>query len=85
MSPGFVPGAGHQHAEIFWQNVSTAVGCSGGSVSCMRTIDFDTLTTAANTAVSDYTYQFQPRVDGDFVADTCKHHELFSKFPGGAP
>ncbi|EOD52697.1 putative carboxylesterase family protein (secreted protein) protein [Neofusicoccum parvum UCRNP2] len=70
MSPGFVPGAGHHHAEAFWQNVSSAVGCDGGALDCMRAVDFDTLTTAADDAVDTYTYQMQPRVDGDIVADT---------------
>ena len=72
MSPGFVPGAGHQHAEAFWQNVSSTVGCDGGSLSCMRSVDFDTLNTAATDVEDLYSYQFQPRVDGDIVADTCK-------------
>ncbi|OJD33740.1 carboxylesterase family protein (secreted protein) protein [Diplodia corticola] len=70
MSPGFVPGAGHHHAEQFWQNVSSAVGCDGGSVECMRAVDFDTLTTATDDLVDTYDYQMQPRVDGDIIADT---------------
>jgi len=43
MSPGYVPGAGHHHAEQFWQNVSTAVGYDGGHLDCMREVDFSTL------------------------------------------
>ncbi|KFZ12349.1 hypothetical protein V502_07122 [Pseudogymnoascus sp. VKM F-4520 (FW-2644)] len=70
MSPGFVPGAGHHTSEMFWQNVSTAVGCDGGHLDCMRSVDFTTLQDAASTVTSDYSYQFQPRVDGDIVADT---------------
>ncbi|OBT59232.1 hypothetical protein VE04_00358 [Pseudogymnoascus sp. 24MN13] len=70
MSPGFVPGAGHHTSEMFWQNVSTAVGCDGGHLDCMRSVDFTTLQDAASTVTSDYIYQFQPRVDGDIVADT---------------
>ncbi|ETS81567.1 hypothetical protein PFICI_06569 [Pestalotiopsis fici W106-1] len=70
MSPGFVPGAGHHQAEMFWQNVSTAVGCTGGDITCMRAVDFDTLTDAASTVQSNYSYQFQPRVDGLIIADT---------------
>ena len=31
-SPGFVPGAGHHQGEMFYQNVSTAVGCTGGDL-----------------------------------------------------
>ncbi|KAJ5101922.1 hypothetical protein NUU61_004144 [Penicillium alfredii] len=69
-SPGFVPGAGHHHGEMFWQNVSTAVGCKGGDLSCMRHVPFANLSSAANTVYEKYDYQFQPRVDGDFVADT---------------
>jgi hypothetical protein len=38
----------------------------------MREVDFDTLTSAADDIVDAYDYQFQPRVDGDIVADTCK-------------
>jgi hypothetical protein len=56
---------------MFWQNVSTAVGCDGGHLDCMRSVDFTTLQDAASTVTSDYIYQFQPRVDGDIVADTC--------------
>ncbi|GJC77369.1 secreted lipase ARB_01498 [Colletotrichum liriopes] len=70
MSPGFVPGAGHQHAESFWLNVSSEAGCPGGNLECMRGIDFDTLNTAATTIQNAYDYQFQPRVDGDIIADT---------------
>ncbi|GKT43534.1 lipase 1 [Colletotrichum spaethianum] len=70
MSPGFVPGAGHQHAEAFWLNVSSAAGCPGGNLECMRGINFDTLNTAATTIQDAYDYQFQPRVDGDIIADT---------------
>lgn len=57
---------------MFWQNVSSAVGCEGGHVDCMRKVDFATLTSAASEVQENYTYQFQPRVDGDFVADTCR-------------
>jgi carboxylesterase type B len=80
MSPGFVPGAGHHHAEQFWQNVSSTVGCDGGSLSCMRAIDFDTLTTAATTVEDDYTYQFQPRVDGLIIADTYESQFYQGRF-----
>lgn len=58
--------------QHFWQNVSSAVGCDGGALDCMRGIDFDTLTSAADDVVDTYTYQMQPRVDGDIIADTCK-------------
>ncbi|KAF2203398.1 carboxylesterase family protein-like protein [Delitschia confertaspora ATCC 74209] len=70
MSPGFVPGAGHHHAEEFWLNVSSAVDCNGGHLDCMRNVDFAKLNNATNDVVKKYTYQFQPRVDGNFVADT---------------
>jgi len=80
MSPGFVPGAGHQHSEAFWQNVSTAVNCTGGSLSCMRSVDFTTLNTAATAVQSKYTYQFQPRVDGDMVADTYEAQMYQKRF-----
>ncbi|KAF2753613.1 carboxylesterase family protein-like protein [Pseudovirgaria hyperparasitica] len=78
MSPGFVPGAGHHHAEMFWQNVSTSVGCNGGSLDCMRQVDFDTLSTAASDVESAYNYQFQPRVDGNIIADTYEA-QLYQK------
>ncbi|KAI9647017.1 hypothetical protein NHQ30_005019 [Ciborinia camelliae] len=80
MSPGYVPGAGHQNSEnqTFWQNVSTAVGCTGGSLSCMRSVDFKTLSNATTNMVSKYTYQLQPRVDGDFIADTYEA-QLYQK------
>ncbi|KAG2502502.1 hypothetical protein JM16_009773, partial [Phytophthora kernoviae] len=70
MSPGYVPGAGHHHGEQYWQNVSSAVGCDGGHLDCMRQVDFDTLATAADSIVSTYTYQMQPRVDGFIIPDT---------------
>ncbi|KAL4145001.1 hypothetical protein PRNP1_012675 [Phytophthora ramorum] len=70
MSPGYVPGAGHHHGEQFWQNVSSAVGCEGGHLDCMRQVDFTNLTDATNDAVDEYTYQMQPRVDGFIVPDT---------------
>ena len=37
----------------------------------MRSVNFTTLQTAATNMVSNYTYQFQPRVDGDIISDTC--------------
>ncbi|ESZ93692.1 hypothetical protein SBOR_5932 [Sclerotinia borealis F-4128] len=80
MSPGYVPGAGHQQSEIFWQNVSSAVGCTGGSLTCMRSVEFDTLSTAATNMVSNYTYRFQPRVDGDFIADTYEAQLYLKRF-----
>ncbi|KAK8200049.1 esterase [Phyllosticta capitalensis] len=70
MSPGFVPGAGHHHAEQFWLNVSSAVGCDGGNLDCMRKVNFTTLVDAATDVEDTYTYQFQPRVDGNIIADT---------------
>ena len=57
---------------MFWQNVSSTVGCDGGSLDCMRQVNFTTLTDAATDVEDEYDYQFQPRVDGDIVADTCK-------------
>ncbi|KAE9309974.1 hypothetical protein PR003_g20380 [Phytophthora rubi] len=70
MSPGYVPGAGHHHAEQFWQNVSSAVGCEGGHLDCMRQVDFTNLTDTTTDMVSEYTYQLQPRVDGFIIPDT---------------
>ncbi|GMF23037.1 unnamed protein product [Phytophthora lilii] len=70
MSPGYVPGAGHHHGEQFWQNVSSAVGCDGGHLDCMRQVDFSNLTSASDDIVSEYTYQMQPRVDGFIIPDT---------------
>ncbi|KAB8300403.1 hypothetical protein EYC80_000581 [Monilinia laxa] len=78
MSPGYIPGAGHQQSEVFWQNVSTAVGCNGGHLTCMRSVNFETLSTATNNLVSNYSYQLQPRVDGDFIADTYEA-QLYQK------
>lgn len=85
MSPGFVPGAGHHHAETFWQNVSSTVGCDGGNLDCMRAVDFSTLTTAATDLVSTYDYQFQPRVDGDIVADTYEAQFYQKRFNFSGP
>ncbi|KIV87257.1 hypothetical protein PV11_02813 [Exophiala sideris] len=85
MSPGFVPGAGHHHGEQFWQNVSSAVGCDGGHLDCMRQVNFTALNTAATDAVDNYTYQFQPRVDGDFVADTYESQFYQKRFNFSGP
>lgn len=71
MSPGYVPGAGHHQAGMFWRNVSTAVRCDGGHLDCMRGVGFEELSGAASDVVGKYDYQLQPRVDGDFVGDTC--------------
>ncbi|KAG3080743.1 hypothetical protein PI124_g14672 [Phytophthora idaei] len=60
MSPGYVPGAGHHHAEQFWQNVSSSLGCDGGHLDCMREVAYDSLANASNTTVDSYTYQMQP-------------------------
>ncbi|TDZ30048.1 Para-nitrobenzyl esterase [Colletotrichum spinosum] len=50
------------------------IGRFGGNpdeiTACMRGVDFDTLNTATSTIKSAYTYQLQPRVDGDIIADT---------------
>ncbi|KAF4316161.1 hypothetical protein G195_010385, partial [Phytophthora kernoviae 00238/432] len=70
MSPGYVPGAGHHHAEQFWQNVSSSLDCDGGHLDCMRQVDFDSLVNASNDIVDTYTYQMQPRVDGFIIPDT---------------
>ncbi|TEY71328.1 hypothetical protein BOTCAL_0095g00110 [Botryotinia calthae] len=78
-SPGTVPGAGHRQAEAFWQNVSTTVGCSGGSLDCMRAVSYTTLNTAVNDVISLYSYTLQPRVDGDIISDTFITHELHEK------
>ncbi|KAH8600207.1 esterase [Bisporella sp. PMI_857] len=85
MSPGFVPGAGHEHAEAFWQNVSTAAGCDGGHIDCMRNVDFADLNTAAEDIEDTYTYQFQPRVDGDIIADTYEAQLYQGRFNFSGP
>ncbi|CAN8095494.1 unnamed protein product [Discula destructiva] len=86
MSPGFVPGAGHEHAEAFFLNVSSAVGCAGGGdLACLRAVDFATLTDATNDLVTEYTYQLQPRVDGDFVADTYEAQLYQGRFNFSGP
>ncbi|KAJ5966193.1 hypothetical protein N7481_012907 [Penicillium waksmanii] len=84
-SPGFVPGAGHHQGEVFWQNVSTAVGCNGGDLACMRSVSFTNLTDAATDVYDDYGYQFQPRVDGDFVADTYESQLYQGRFNWTGP
>ncbi|KAJ1549055.1 hypothetical protein HK405_010601 [Cladochytrium tenue] len=76
MSPGFVPGAGHEHAEV---------RCDGGDLSCMRSVDFTTLQDAGTSITDDYTYQFQPRVDGYFVADTYEAQLYQKRFNFSGP
>lgn len=68
--------------QRFWQNVSTTVGCAGGHLDCMREVNFTTLNTAAKAIKGNYSYQFQPRVDGDFVADTCTSLVSLSVYVG---
>jgi carboxylesterase type B len=70
LSPAIFPGAGHHRGEQFWQNVSSAVGCTGGGIDCMRGVDFTTLSSAATSLVSQTSYVFQPRPDGAVVTDT---------------
>lgn len=84
-SPGFVPGAGHHQGEMFWQNVSTAVGCQGGDLKCMRKVPFANLTDATNTAHTKYNYQLQPRVDGVFVTDTYESQLYQGRFNWTGP
>ncbi|KAJ5312577.1 hypothetical protein N7508_003407 [Penicillium antarcticum] len=84
-SPGYVPGAGHHQGEAFWQNVSTVAGCSGVDLSCMRKISFTNLTNAATEVKNNYGYQFQPRVDGDIVADTYESQFYQGRFNWNGP
>ncbi|KAG6606502.1 Para-nitrobenzyl esterase [Phytophthora cinnamomi] len=70
MSPGYLPSAGHHQAEQFWQNVSTAVGCEGGHLDCMRKVPFGTLANATTKIVNAYSYTLQPRVDGFILSNT---------------
>ncbi|GMF20929.1 unnamed protein product [Phytophthora fragariaefolia] len=64
MSPGYVPGAGHHHAEQFWQNVSSAVGCDGGHVACMRKVDFSTMKSSLVVLVLKYMATVSPGMIG---------------------
>ncbi|KAE8908634.1 hypothetical protein PF005_g11905 [Phytophthora fragariae] len=73
MSPGYVPAAGHHQAEQFWQNVSTAVGCDGGHLTCMREVPFDTLANATVSIVNAYSYTLQPRADGFILPNTVAY------------
>lgn len=84
-SPGFVPGAGHEHAEWFYQNVSATVGCEGGSLECLRSVNFTELQTAAEDITSEYLYQLQPRVDGDIIADTYEAQLFQGRFNFSGP
>uniref|UniRef100_H3H293 Carboxylesterase type B domain-containing protein n=1 Tax=Phytophthora ramorum TaxID=164328 RepID=H3H293_PHYRM len=70
MSPGYLPSTGHYQAEKFWQNVSSAVGCAGGHLDCMRSVEFSRLANATTSMVSAYSYTLQPRVDGFILPDT---------------
>lgn len=85
MSPGFVPGAGHEHAEAFYQNVSSTVGCDGGDLACLRSVNFTTLQDAGDSVTSEYTFQLQPRVDGDFMADTYEAQLYQGRFNFSGP
>jgi carboxylesterase type B len=66
-SPGWVPGAGHAHAEQFLENVTALVDCPWGSpdtMSCLRNVTFSTLLAASQNITDTYSYQMQPRPDG---------------------
>lgn len=69
-SPGYFAGAGHWSAEQFWRNVSAAAGCPGGNISCMRGVPLEFLNRAASAITRASGYVMQPKVDGNFVADT---------------
>lgn len=51
----------------------------------MRKVNFTTLANAATDVVDTYTYQFQPRVDGDFVADTYEANLYQKRFNFSGP
>ncbi|OJJ42201.1 hypothetical protein ASPZODRAFT_105629 [Penicilliopsis zonata CBS 506.65] len=78
MSPGYIPGAGHYQAESYWQNVSAAVGCPGGDLSCMRQANWTNLTATGADIADAYGYNLQPRADGYIAADTYEA-ELYQK------
>ncbi|KAL4923081.1 uncharacterized protein BDV17DRAFT_296689 [Aspergillus undulatus] len=78
MSPGYVPVPAKSDDQSYWQNVSTALGCSAGDIMCMRSVNFTTLMTAGSEVASNYSYQLQPRVDGEIIADTYEA-QLYQK------
>ncbi|KAI9991064.1 hypothetical protein PInf_018685 [Phytophthora infestans] len=49
---------------------SSAVGCEGKPLNCMRQVPFDTLSNATAEIVTAYSYTLQPRVDGYILPDT---------------
>jgi hypothetical protein len=51
----------------------------------MRKVNFTTLNTAASAVQGNYSYQFQPRVDGDFVADTYETQFYQRRFNFNGP
>lgn len=46
----------------------------------MRSVNYTTLMTTGSEVASNYSYQLQPRVDGDIVADTCNSPILSTYF-----
>jgi len=70
MSPGVAAAGGHYQSEQIWQNLSTSVGCAGGSLDCMRGVSFATLFAAAGAFQANSGYRLQPRLDGNIVADS---------------
>ncbi|CAH0476596.1 unnamed protein product [Peronospora belbahrii] len=85
MSSDYIPGADHDHVEQFWQNVSSAVGCEGGHLDCMREVDFTNLTDATNNVVNEYTYVWQPRADGFIITDTYEANLYQGQFNFSGP
>jgi hypothetical protein len=51
----------------------------------MRAIDFDNLTSVASEVQSNYTYQFQPRIDGPIIADTYEAQFYQKRFNFSGP
>lgn len=51
----------------------------------MRSVSFTSLTDAATDVYDSYGYQFQPRVDGDFMADTYESQLYQGRFNWTGP
>lgn len=72
-SPALRPSLGNYVAEALWQNVSAAVGCAGGSVTCMRQAPFAAIQNASTVLAQAAGITLQPRVDGSYLTDPYEY------------
>lgn len=73
------PGYNVSFGEAIYNNITNATGCSNSNntLSCLRSLDFNTLNNAVNITPS---YTFYPYVDGDFIRGSVYDQLLNGSF-----